>query len=99
MVTHTKVKVNWELIKKKHGQNNIKNKIKENQKQIKHEYMVGEKVLIVKLRDQRSKDPKLNKPTDGPYIINQVHRNGMLASDQGKCDKRNHTQRLKPSNE
>eukprot|EP00957_Ditylum_brightwellii_P058983 4472714-Ditylum_brightwellii.AAC.1 len=69
MIMQTKVRVDWEVIKKKHLENMIKNNIKENKSQIKQEYKVGDKVLIAKLREQRNKTPKLSKHTEGPYNI------------------------------
>eukprot|EP00957_Ditylum_brightwellii_P117360 8950496-Ditylum_brightwellii.AAC.1 len=76
MIMQTKVKVDWELVKKKRQEDMLKNNIKENKSRIKHVYKVGNKVLIVNLRDKRSTDPKLSKLTEGPYKINKVHRNG-----------------------
>mmetsp|Transcript_5670 Transcript_5670/g.8319 ORF Transcript_5670/g.8319 Transcript_5670/m.8319 type:complete len:132 (+) Transcript_5670:3599-3994(+) len=66
MIMQTKVKVGWKLIKKKRQENMLKSNIKENKAQIEHVYKVDSKVLIVKLRDQQSTDPKLSKPTEGP---------------------------------
>ena len=98
MIMQTKVKVDWELIKKKRQENMLKNNIKENKSRIEHVYKVGDKVLIVKLRDQRSTDPKLSKPTEGPYTINRVHRNGTVTIDRGQYEERIHIRRLKPYN-
>eukprot|EP00957_Ditylum_brightwellii_P123132 9388161-Ditylum_brightwellii.AAC.3 len=77
----------------------LKNNIKETKSRIEHIYKVGNKVLIVKLRDQISTDPKLSKPTESPYTINRVHRNGTVTIDRGQYEERIHIRRLKPYNE
>eukprot|EP00957_Ditylum_brightwellii_P138028 10523077-Ditylum_brightwellii.AAC.1 len=76
---------NMELIKSKRQENMLKDNIEENKKRIKYDYKIGDKVLIVKLQDQRSTDPKLSKPTEGPYKVNRVHRNRTVTINQGQC--------------
>jgi len=70
MIIQTKVKVDWELIKKLRRENMIKNNMKENKTRLIHQYQIGDKVLIVKSKDERNKEAKLNKPTEDPYEIN-----------------------------
>eukprot|EP00957_Ditylum_brightwellii_P204825 15340982-Ditylum_brightwellii.AAC.1 len=77
----------------------MKNNIKENRKWVNYKYKVGDKVLTVKLRDQRATGPKLSKPTEGPYVINQIHRNGMVIINRGAYKERIHMHRLKPPKE
>lgn len=55
MIIQTKIKVDCELIKKLKKKNIIKNNIKENAKKVKHEYKVGDEVLIVILKYERAK--------------------------------------------
>ena len=92
----TKLKVDWERIKKLRADNMLKNNIKENQKCIHHEYKVGDQVFIVKSKDKRSTESKLKQPTEGLYTITRVHRHGTVTIQRDSYEERINIRRLKP---
>ena len=53
MIMQTKIRVDWELIKKLRRQIMIRNNIQEKSKRLEHTCKVGNKELIVKLHEQR----------------------------------------------
>ena len=99
MIMQTKVYVDWELIKRRKKENMIKNNEKENKDRLEHEYSVGDSILIVKSRDDRGKEPKLARPTEGPYTVVQVHPNATITIHMGACKERIHIRRTKPFRE
>ena len=99
MIMQTKIRVDWELIKKMRRQNMIRNNIRENSKRLEHAYKVGDKVLIVKVREQREKEPKLRKPIEGPYEITRVYRNGTVEILCGNYYEKINIRRLQPYKE
>ena len=96
MIMQTKVKVDWEILKQIRKQNMLKNNIKENAKRIEHTYKVGDQVLIYMLRDQRSKTPKLGRPTEGPYEITKIYKNGTVEILRGNYHEKINIRRLQP---
>eukprot|EP00957_Ditylum_brightwellii_P109921 8384698-Ditylum_brightwellii.AAC.1 len=98
MIMQIKLHVDWEIIKKKQQESMIKNNIQENKKRIKQNYKVGDKVLIVKLREQRDNNPKLSKPTKGPYKVKSVHGNDTVTINTGQYKEKIHICRLKSFN-
>eukprot|EP00957_Ditylum_brightwellii_P000448 34710-Ditylum_brightwellii.AAC.1 len=76
-------------------QNMIKNNERENEKRLEYEYRVGEYVLIVKSASERRLQRKMNMPTEGPYKILKVFKNGTIKIQRGYTEKIN-TRRVKP---
>ena len=58
----TKVKINYDLIKKLKWTSMMKNNAKENSQRTNHQHTVGNSVLIIKKRSKIKL--KLDKPTD-----------------------------------
>ena len=71
----------------------IRNNTRENSKRLEHTYKIGDKVLIVKLREQREKVPKLRKTVEGPYKISRVYRNGTVEILCGNYHEKNNIRR------
>ena len=96
MIMQTKVKVDWERIKKLRANNMLKNNIKENKSRAHHALEIGDQVLICKSKDERSKESKLSQPTEGPCIITLLRRHGTVTMSRGACEERINIRRLKP---
>ena len=96
MIMQTKVKVDWELIKKLKWTNMMKNNTKENSQRTNHQHAVGDSVLIIKKKSEIKS--KLDKPTDGPYEITEVHNNGNVTILRGNYAERINIRRIKTAN-
>merc|ERR1719410_177414 len=92
----TKVKVDWEVVKKLRHENIIKYNIRENKNRINYEYKVGDLILIVNHADERAKERKLHRPTEGPYRITKVHNNGEVTIFRKTYNERIHIRGIKP---
>jgi transposase InsO family protein len=73
MILNIKHQADWELIKNRKQALINKNNAQENAKRIKHNYQVGEKVLL-----KRGTENKMEAPFAGPYEILQVNNNGTV---------------------
>ena len=71
--------VNWRLVNKRRQDRIIKNNIKENKKRKKHEYCIGDKVLIKNSWDTKYRD----EPYSGPFKVDEVYNNGTVLVDTG----------------
>jgi hypothetical protein len=49
---------------------------RQNMRRISHDYQVGEEVLIV--RSSSTTSARLAPPTEGPFVIQQIHTNGTV---------------------
>ena len=94
MIMQTKTRVDWNLIKKLRWKNMMQNNNKENKQRINHQYQVGDLILIVKKKEDRS--TKLDKPTEGPYAITAVHDNGTVTILRNTYQERINIWRIKP---
>ena len=74
-------KVNWAFAALRKQEMINKSNIRENSKRLRHEYKVGDKVLL----HQPGIIPKLSRPNDGPYTINAVHSNGTIDINKSKA--------------
>ena len=90
----TKVKVDWELIKKLKLNNMIKNNDEENRQRMNNQYQVGDRILIIKKKGEIT--VKLAKPTEGPHDILAVHNNSNVTILQGTCQECINIRRIKP---
>ncbi|KAL7484109.1 hypothetical protein ACHAW6_009750 [Cyclotella cf. meneghiniana] len=76
MIFCQKIKVDWQLLKEKRRLQAIVNNDKENRNRRQHEYKVGNLVLIVEPKYERTRKAKLSSPTNGPFEIIHVYTNG-----------------------
>ena len=86
MIFRQKIIIDWEQVKQLHRQQAIQNNEKENHHPIKHDYKVGDPVLIVILPDDPCKQTKLSSPMERSYKIRQVFCNGMVRILQGNFE-------------
>ena len=64
----------------------------ENAKRVKHNYQVGDKVLMQRTDSTR----KLERPYDGPYEVTEVFTNGTVALQKGIVNERVNIRRIFP---
>ena len=84
MVFNIAHEANWKDIQDRKEKLIKYNNQKENSKRVKHEYRVGDKVLM-----QRTNSTcKLERPYDGPYEITKVFTNGTVAIQKGVVNQR-----------
>jgi len=77
MIFHQAVTINWESIHAERQKQLSTSNKKENQSRLPKEYTPGDQVLIILDADERHSQPKMAEPTQGPFIITKVNRNGM----------------------
>ena len=82
----------WDLIRQRKQKLIDKNNQSENAKRVEYDYIVGQKVLLLKTDIHR----KLDDPTQGPYTIHQVHTNGNVSILRGAVIERVNIRRIKP---
>ena len=78
MIFRQKVIVDWDKIKQLRQKQTEHNKKRENNKQIPHDYKVGDKILLVTPISERRRQAKLSPPTEGPYEITKLYKNGTV---------------------
>ena len=67
---------------------------RENRSRVEHEYRTGDLVLIVTERETTA--AKLAPPTEGPYEIQKVYKNGTVKIKRGSYNEVIHIRRIKP---
>ena len=72
MLFRTKVRIDWELLKRKRQLQAEQNNKKENKTRIDHVYKVGDKVQLLIQPYERAKRGKLTSPTDGVFTITKI---------------------------
>ena len=60
------INVNWQALKQKRLIAAKRNNRKENASRVQREYKIGDQILIVQLRSERTYVRKRNSPTEGP---------------------------------
>ena len=95
MITQMKVISDWEAIKARKIESTLKTLKRENRSRIQQEYAVGEKVLIT-VTDLQS---KLDQPTEGPFEIKRVNKNGTVSIYRDGYNEKINIRRLKPFRE
>jgi hypothetical protein len=68
---------------------------RENKKRVPHDYVVGQKAMIIKATDG-SHLSKTEDPHEGPYEITQVFTNGTVRLQRGSINERLNVRRLTP---
>jgi transposase InsO family protein len=90
MVFNIAHEANWKDIQDRKEKLIKYNNQKENAKRVKHEYHVGDKVLMQRTNSTR----KLERPYDGPYEITEVFTNGTVAVQKGIVNERVNIRRV-----
>ena len=83
----------WEQIRLRKQKQINKDNIKENKSFLDYNYSVGDRVLTT---DPISKEQKLERPTDGPFIVTRVHDNGTIRMQKGAVDETMNIRRALP---
>ena len=97
MIFATRTKIDWRLIKREKKKAHKNNTARENKRRVAHKYKVGDLVLIVKDSYERSKLPKLQSPTEGPYKILRTNRtNGTVQINRKGFKETINIRRLQP---
>jgi hypothetical protein len=95
MLLPIQFKADWARIRqRKQDIINVNNR-KENSKRIKHEYRVGEEVLL----EKPGQISKLSAPRTGPYRITETYTNGTVCIQRGVVNERVNIRRLTPYRE
>ena len=89
-------KADWEHIRTKRQLQINKDNIRENKNRLDHSYSIGDRVLVL---DPISKTRKLERPTDGPFIVTITHDNGKIRIQKGAVDETLSVRRIMPFRE
>mmetsp|Transcript_2310 Transcript_2310/g.3250 ORF Transcript_2310/g.3250 Transcript_2310/m.3250 type:complete len:314 (-) Transcript_2310:250-1191(-) len=77
MIMHCKAVVEWDLVRNRYCEEQMKNHERENKTRIPYEYKVGERALIITKRNERA--GKIRKyEHKGPFKISAVHKKGTV---------------------
>ena len=83
MILPIQVKPDWEKMRTKRQLSIKKENKRENKRRIKHNYKVGDKILVT---DPTSIKRKLDKAKEGPFIGTRAHENGTVRIKKGAVD-------------
>jgi hypothetical protein len=92
MFLPVKFKADWAAIKLRRQTEIDRNNARENNKRLRHEYKVGDKVLLT----VPGINPKLSTPRKGPYPITRVYSNGTIRIQRGAVTERVNIRRVTP---
>jgi hypothetical protein len=92
MVFNIAHEANWKDIQDQKEKLIKYNNNRENAKRVKHEYHIGDKVLLQRTNSTR----KLERPYDGPYEVTEVFTNGTVAIQKGVVNERVNIRRIFP---
>ena len=93
MILPLEFKADWEHIRAKRQLQINKDNIRENKNRLDHSYSIGDRVLVL---DPISKTRKLERPTDGPFIVTRTHDNGKIRIQKGAVDETLSVRRIIP---
>ena len=96
MILPIAFQADWEAIRARRQQQVIKDNVKENKGRLQHDYSIGDKVLVL---DPISKKRKLERITDGPFIMTRIHKNGTARIQKGAVDETLSLRRIMPFHE
>ena len=94
MIMQNRITADWERIKEKRMRAAVKSNARENSTRVAHTYEIGQLVLIV--RNDKDVTRKLRQPTEGPYEILRVYRNGTVKIRRGNYDEILSIRRIRP---
>ena len=69
---------------------------KENRTRVKHDYKVGDLVLIIQKPYKRKRKAKINTPTEGPFPIIRTYSNGNVRIQRRHYEEDISIRRLRP---
>ena len=95
MILPIKFQADWALIAQQKQESINKSNFQESKKRIKHEYQIGDKVLLTKPGILR----KMSNPRTGPYLVKRIFTNGTLLIEQGAVLQRVNIRRVSPYHE
>jgi hypothetical protein len=96
MIFRQAIAVNWENIhRERQKQSEISNK-RENQSRLPKAYSPGDQILITLDADERRSQPKMARPTRGPFTITKVNNNGTVAIARGATTETINIRCIKP---
>ena len=96
MIFRCAVQINLDSIHNEHQKTLAASNSKEDKSRITKQYLPGNQVLIILDSDECHCQPKMNKPTNGPYTITRVHTNGSVEIDRGNFTETINICHLKP---
>jgi hypothetical protein len=96
MIFRKAVAVDWEKVQQECSKTSAASNIRENQARVAKTYQVGDQILIVLDADECRGQPKMNKPTRGPYTITKVHDNGTVTINRGNFEETINIRHIKP---
>jgi hypothetical protein len=96
MIFRKATTIDWQHIHNERNKITAASNSKENSSRITKEYNIGDKILLVLDADERRSQPKMDKPTRGPFIITDVHNNGTVTINRGKFTETINIRRIKP---
>lgn len=85
----------WDEIGRRRQERVDKDNARENRKRLHHDYVVGDKCLLIN-EINNEKRPKADDKHDGPYLITQVYTNGTVRIQRGTINERINIRRLTP---
>jgi hypothetical protein len=96
MIFRRAVQVDWNMIHQERQKLLEALNKKENQSRNNKHYSPGDQILIIFDADERRSQPKMNKPTKGPYTITKVNTNGTVEIQHGATTETINIRRIKP---
>jgi hypothetical protein len=96
MIFRKATTIDWQHINNEHNKITAASNSKENSTRINKEYKIGDKILLVLGTDELRSQPKMDKPTRGPFLITNVHNNGTVTINRGNFTETINIRRIKP---
>jgi hypothetical protein len=96
MIFRQAANVNWNAVHTTRNKITEMSNNRENSARITQQYTAGNQVLIVLDAEEHKSQPKMGKPTRGPYTITQVHDNGTVTINCGTFSETINIRRIKP---
>mmetsp|Transcript_8558 Transcript_8558/g.12210 ORF Transcript_8558/g.12210 Transcript_8558/m.12210 type:complete len:242 (-) Transcript_8558:219-944(-) len=98
MIIHTKSIVDWDMVRKRYRDGQIRNNDRENRSRIPHEYRIGDKVLVItKVINREGKVKGFRHK--GPFPVSKVFDNGTVEIKRRNYDEAINVRQLKLYNE
>ena len=95
MILPIKFQADWAAIQQRQLQETMRNNKTENERQIPHQYKVGDQVSKTRPGIQS----KLSRKRDGPYEVIAVYNNGTIRIQRGAITERLNIRRVTPFEE
>ena len=96
MIFNFKMRTDWDKIARKRNRMAENDNVRENNKRKPYEYKIGEKVLIVRKKYERT-GKICDAPTEGPFKVVSTNAGiGVVEIQRGQYTERVNVRRLKP---